>query len=270
MVVGGSPSDASYDVELIDLTGQERSCTKPNNFPVLYASVGTYLDNGAIVCGGNEIPLCSNYSQANPNWSKVSATIELRRHAASSFINGHWWVSNGNTSEIFDTSTKSFRSYVNLPAFRRQHNIIAIDENTAMLLGGTFTKPDTFIFRDGSWENGTDMQRGRRQCQAGLVTFPNGTKMVAVAGGHRDHSTEFYEPGRDEWHFGKNLPYIIKEGASVQMENTFLIVGGHNGSGYLDTIWKFDTVQENWALQGQKLNIARQTFAAFLVPDEFC
>ena len=52
MVVGGRNDYG--DVELIDLTGQGRSCQKPENYPgASYGSVGTFYRGSAIVCGGN-------------------------------------------------------------------------------------------------------------------------------------------------------------------------------------------------------------------------
>ena len=72
-----------------------------------------------------------------------------------------------------------------------------------------------------------------------------------------------------KWSFGKDLPYSIRYGASVQLENTFLIVGGYNGS-YLNTLWKYDQLNEDWIQLNQTLKTARQWTTAFLVPDEFC
>ena len=73
----------------------------------------------------------------------------------------------------------------------------------------------------------------------------------------------------NDWHFGTDLPYVIYGGATVQLNNTFLIVGGFNGT-YLDTIWTFDVVAEGWTLLNEHLTIGREFTAAFLVPDDFC
>jgi hypothetical protein len=50
MMVGGN--GANYDVELVDLSGNNISCQKPNDFPFAYGSIGTFLQNQALVCGG--------------------------------------------------------------------------------------------------------------------------------------------------------------------------------------------------------------------------
>ena len=44
MIVGGTPTWAYNDVELIDLSGQNRQCQKPSNFPgARYGSVGAFI-----------------------------------------------------------------------------------------------------------------------------------------------------------------------------------------------------------------------------------
>ena len=59
----------------------------------------------------------------------------------------------------------------------------------------------------------------------GIVTFPNGTEMVVVAGGGSEQGTEFLTIDGNDWHFGPDLPENIFCGASVQLENTLMIVG---------------------------------------------
>ena len=72
------------------------------------------------------------------------------------------------------------------------------------------------------------------------------------------------------WHFGSELPIEMDRGTSVQLEKTFLFVGGYHNDSVLDTIWKFDVDNEEWILMEQKLKYARMYTAAFLVPDHFC
>ena len=54
MVVGGIPSTAYYDIEVIDLSGSIRTCIKPIDYPseIEYASTGVYFDGFPTVCGG--------------------------------------------------------------------------------------------------------------------------------------------------------------------------------------------------------------------------
>ncbi len=54
MVIGGYNSDhtAIGKVEIIDLSGKNLSCPTIPDFPIDYASVGTFISNKALVCGG--------------------------------------------------------------------------------------------------------------------------------------------------------------------------------------------------------------------------
>ena len=53
MLVSGSPSAAMNDVELVDLSGQERICRKPQDFlGATESAVGAFVQGKAIVCGG--------------------------------------------------------------------------------------------------------------------------------------------------------------------------------------------------------------------------
>ena len=52
MLIGGG--EAVNDVELVDLSGQLRTCDKPSNVPVNmdWGQEGAFFDGQAIVCGG--------------------------------------------------------------------------------------------------------------------------------------------------------------------------------------------------------------------------
>ena len=52
MVVGGTPNTAYYRSEIYDLSGQNLTCPTISNYPIQFGSVGTYINNKALVCGG--------------------------------------------------------------------------------------------------------------------------------------------------------------------------------------------------------------------------
>ena len=286
MVVGGYPTPAYYDVELIDMTEQGRTCRKPDNFPGgRDGYIGAYFQERALVCGGYNTGGGSNYYSAcyfyntNGTWMQGPSMTEERGFASASFLNNQFWITGGENSggaldstEIFNSSSSSFFPFVDLPEERRDHNIISIDVNRAMLLGGSSASTESFIFNGSAWLDGPMLSRGRARSQAGLVTFGNATRMIVAAGGAYEQSTEFLIVDDDMWHFGPDLPFEIYGGASVQLQNSFLIVGGYNANigNYLDTIWTFDIETEEWTELNQHLTTARRYTAAFLVPDNFC
>ena len=284
MVVGGDNYDgtAYNDVELLDLTEKNRTCRKPSNFPLTrYGAVGAYVENAAAVaCGG--FPITSGCSKFNPElgtWDPATSMIVERWFASSAFINGEWWISGGydllTSTEVLDSDSDTFVSYKDLPEGREQHNLVNINSSVVMMLGGADSyHADTYIFNaavdGGTWIVGESLLVGRMKCQAGLVTLKNGTRAVVVAGGVDERTTEFFNLDTKIWSFGPDLPYDINQGASVQVDDTFLIAGGKTGSNYLENLIKFDTESESWIEMSQKLPIGRIRAAAFLVPDDYC
>ena len=106
------------------------------------------------------------------------------------------------------------------------------NNHVRLLLGGITDSTSTHIFdvNTETWSNGPALSTGRSCSQAGLVTFGNGTRMAVVAGGQNTKTTEFLSLDENSWHYGPELPYDIVNGASIQLDETFLIVGGNNGS----------------------------------------
>ena len=241
-------------------------------------SVGAYINNRALVCGGYPAKKDCYYYDSDGTWTQGPTMLVGRSDPASTIFNNQFWVTGGfnpdgaflKSSELFDSNANRFIKFVDLPQDRYLHNIIQIDDNRAMLLGGQDLYQDTYDFST-TWKQGPELTTPRQSCQAGLVTFENGTKVVVAAAGDNEGSTEFLNLEETEWHFGPQLPNVIKGGASVQLENTFLIVGGNDdGRDALDTIWTFDTDAETWVLLNEHLATARRYTAAFLVPDDFC
>lgn len=63
MVVGGYPSSAFGVAEILDLTGESTNCASIPDFPVDYASVGTFINGKALVCGGTNTSYSGSHSQ---------------------------------------------------------------------------------------------------------------------------------------------------------------------------------------------------------------
>ena len=112
------------------------------------------------------------------------------------------------------------------------------------------------------------MSIGRTSCQAGLVTYPDGTTGILVAGGFYDSSAEFLDIDRMQiWEPRASLPTYIAAGASVPYQDSFLIVGGWDNGG-IDTIYYYNPAIDNWDLL-DNLDDSRDGMAAFMVPDEY-
>lgn len=52
MVIGGSNQEAQANVEVVDLSGEGQTCSRPADAPVQRAATGAYLNGGPTICGG--------------------------------------------------------------------------------------------------------------------------------------------------------------------------------------------------------------------------
>ena len=103
MVVGGVPDSASSNVELIDMSGQNRDCKVPNDYPLrIKGPVGAFVNDKAIVCGGFPlynsrvaVPDCFEYNAVNATWSRTTSMIHKRRAAASTIFQNKWLITGG-------------------------------------------------------------------------------------------------------------------------------------------------------------------------------
>ena len=101
-----------------------------------------------------------------------------------------------------------------------------------------------------------------------MIKDQNGKFKVIAAGGYRMKSSEIFDIESRKWTNGPDLPNVIYHGESVQYKNTFLIVGGWDGSNRFDSIYEYDIRTNQWIKRSEKLKRARLAFTAFLVPDE--
>ena len=98
-----------------------------------------------------------------------------------------------DSTEIFDPKINSFVPFKDLPVKRRYHDVVAISDSKAILLGCLESCHSTHIFdaNDENWTEGPTLSTAREDAFAGLVTFKNGTKAVLVVGGKDENSSEF-------------------------------------------------------------------------------
>ncbi len=91
---------------------------------------------------------------------------------------------------------------------------------------------------------------------------------ITLIGGYNyKTSSEFLNT--KTWEPKPDLPISIEVGASVQFQDSFLIVGGYDKttSRYLDSIYYFNPVKDDWDLLEQKLDSRLADVIAFMVPD---
>ena len=115
------------------------------------------------------------------------------------------------------------------------------------------------------------MPTARSECQAGLVTYPDGTTGILVAGGYEQSSSEFLNLQTLIWEPKPSLPIEIYWGASVQYQESLMIAGGDSPTSTddLNTFYFFNPKSDDWELLDQRMDYGRRILTAFWVPDKF-
>ena len=104
---------------------------------------------------------------------------------------------------------------------------------------------------------------------AGLVTHANGSVEVVVITAYSTSKTQILNLGTLVWRYGPHdFPFPLGYAASVPYGNTFIVIGGYNGSIDQDAIYQYEVDTGDWLLLPQHLATARRVFAATMVPDD--
>ena len=182
MVVGGIP--AAYDVEVIDLTGQKRTCSKLPNANLDVGSVGSFFNGRPTICGGSTavkfVSSCYTFDLATRSWQIGPSMNFLRTGAAGAlFTPDEWFITGGSggnpdriTTELITTSTMQFQRYPDLPQGPNgwyYHTMVPINETTVFIAGGDSYVPNTFFFdkTTGIYTESTPLIEGRVTPHAG-------------------------------------------------------------------------------------------------------
>ena len=88
--MGGYPSPAYYKSEVVDLSGQNRTCPEIADFPLAYASIGSFFNGQVFVCGGHfgvnssiSKDQCFSYNKDENKWDEEARMNAERNHAFS-------------------------------------------------------------------------------------------------------------------------------------------------------------------------------------------
>ena len=205
-----------------------------------------------------------------------------RRHASAVRMNDtHWWITGGayesdvqNTTEIYDSTSRTFRDYVRLPQHIMYHTTVKVRDDLYFMAAGSYTDGYSHLF-DAATETWTELPGSEVEHSegfVGVITLADGTKEIVLAGGEgAGTSTEIYSFETNSWRAGPDFP--ISEnfyGGSIAFQNSFLAVGGAVGPrDYSGAIFYLDPDTLEWVDMTTELLTPRKWFAAFLVPDDF-
>ena len=274
-VIGStSPGNA----EIVDLSGTNRICPEVSEHPSDYGMFGTFIGGSAITCGGfspsSNRPKCYEYLADDDAWVNfVDMSLGRYRSATEYFNETSWWITGGGTNggdtkttEMYDSETRTLSYYVDIPIPRELHNLVKMDDNRMMLLGGLDQTSLTFIFDKTTeeWTNGPPSPRSHEDSYAGRVTYPNGTSAIIIAG---DTISDIFNLDTEVWTEGPNLPYFAEDGCSVQRGDSFLLIGGNAVNEYRIATYNVET--NEYELLSATFENPKRYCTAYLVPEDF-
>lgn len=117
-----------------------------------------------------------------------------------------------------------------------------------------------------SWIELPRMSHKRAAHACGLVTGVD----VVVAGGYNDGSymdnVEIFSPKDMSWRTGSVFPIRASSMPTVQLDNTFITLGGYNKKNFYGDIYKFDETSYVWERLPQTLKTPKIVHGAVLLP----
>lgn len=248
-------------------------------------SVGALIDDTVVVCGGgnsSELSLCYTLNPSTLEWTQSSIALEMPRRMAASvqMTPSDWWITGGYADFEHWSSTESWMSEFNkfdlswdLPETLQEHNAVKVNVSHVMILGGTGTKKAWLVdVTNGVWTPLPDERNSRYSSYAGRLITADGDVEVMVVGGKNEKTSEIYSLTTGLWRYGPRLD-VDKElfmGSSVQIGNTFMIVGGFmNGDGSKDWIMQYNVEAKRWDKRSVSLGRSRYHATAMLIPSSY-
>lgn len=308
LIVTGSTggSDNLKTSEVIDLQNPGNQCDDLGNHTkeVFAASGGMLNGTYPLVCGGvYGFKECSILGyDLDPVYLK-----EDRSFASSvmvRFDNGYeiqdvLWITGGENPQPTGTSefVFMFNGTLNtiegprLPVNVLGHCMIALNENTFMLIGGgnayEYDTNTTFIIRpkdvknnttlNEDWIEGPKLEIPRRVHACGIVNVP-GTKYAVVSGGASTlsrQSVEFLDINDMQrgWFPGPYLPKPLLAHSMVSTENSLVVIGGVDNfdeDSVSKDLFELSCLESGcqWREMEPKMKVGRSHMVAMMVPDD--
>ena len=277
LVLGGNQAFRS-DAEILAISNTSSICTKPADIPDIFSkgAIGTYFNGKVLLCGGWLAGTqCNEYNFLAHQWLPVPyfLTTERAEAAEAMLQNGSWIVIGGKgldgtplfSTEIFNNDL--FVSNFIWPQAISGHCVKKINESHIFLAGGEThneTLLDTVYFMNVESSFWLSLEERLKYSRRGHVCGIVGNDII-VAGGQKVVETELLDLKSMRIRSGPNLPFEMDWASSVQVDNTFVIVGGEH-IGYCskpgmcfssNSLFKIDIKHDAWLSSGQELKLPR-------------
>ncbi len=271
-----SPSGVTDTAETIDLENIS-FCGPIPDYPLgpMEGATAALIDGKLKVCGGwieelGYVSDCYDYDFNAKTWDVARSMLADRREAAASLTSHGWLISGGqsesNTTELWDG--QEFVPGPNMPEEMSGHCQVTVNATHLFFAISNSNTARNYMlnFDSQEWIRVEDAQVSRSYPACGLV--PNrdtaNPEVVVVGNG----GSEVFNVASMTWREGPDFQPVGSRHASAQLDDTFALVGGTNNTAYLDTVYTFDPDTYDFALNKQRLALARLSATVAAVPDE--
>ena len=287
------------EMEIIDLESTSpKTCQNLANFP-LGISLGAFgilgLNKKPTICGGHHQDGYNKdcYTYENNLWNKSSSMESGRTFAAVTlspypnksdnfFVSGGYY-GNGHLSSFITLNNGSWtiQNTKTLPVTIVEHCMVLFNSTTVFAIGGYQgdvgkESGRTYFFntQNENWIEGPQLKYARKlhTCAMIKTSQQNEKLSVIVVGGYNStimSSVEILEEGSSQWRDGPNLPLARYVGMMVADSNNGVVqIGGYSNQGLLGKLLHLTDANAQWIEMPQKLQKARGSGVATLVPDD--
>lgn len=241
------------------------------------------VDGEILVCGGRTVSACYSYLPEENSWQKTGSLDQARGGAGSLSIDDReWWISGGSGSESYLSSSliyqgRQFTAGPDLPYPSADHCVVRANETHIVLIGGQSDlgvyRKDAYIldWTTMAWTKLPDLSYERKGAGCGLLQ----ESRVVVTGsrtGPGGNSTEILNLDNLTWELvpgspgGTGFYYYFSQ--PYQLNGTFYLLGGFDGSDKLDNVFEFDMDQKEWVVRKETLSMARYQQATVALSDD--
>ena len=280
MILPGWDPSNFWNVQLIDLASEEQNCQQPARFPWRRGFFGTTFNGLPFAC--NVQDECYYYNKEQDSWDQD--IYNVGRHVQPGHVminNSCFWVTGGEEEDYHQTSeiytNDGWQEFISIPGNKRGHCNLQINDTHYFLTGGEYEVSAYIVDINNPLDyttlENTSVPRGYAGC--GMVVRSDGSKEIVLAGSGLDsdnstaQSSEIFSFETMNWRPGPDLPEPLTGMRGVQLENTFLTVGGERRESNYGKIMMYNQRNDSWIIFPQTLTSSSGGFdSAFLVPDE--
>lgn len=286
-MVFGTPSIPPLNVvEVVPFGKKGKTCRAPRNLPNFGFdfAVASFPSLSEVTGCGSLLhhKKCVIYNFQTDSWKPAPFTLSQNRFEATSVLMGHgkmlvlggFWDEAPRTTEVLSSDGTSHPG-PKMPYASSYHCALKVNATHIFMAGGFSTggaSAKAYLLNIDSykWTQLQDMKQARASHACGLV---KGRNIVAAGGatgaGGDLASVEIYSLETGDWKNGTKLPMGMRLMAAVQLEETFMLVGGKQNKTYLDSIYMYNEKKDIFVKTKEKLKKGRPELLAVLVPEKF-